>query len=215
MSDIFSEVDEEVRKDRSLELWAKYGKYVIGGSVAIVAVTAAFVGWQNYQKSQAQAQGGAFEAANRLVIERKFDEAASAFAELSVNADGSYETLAKLRQANTLIAAGKGADALVLYDEIAASGAAEEFKNAARIFAGYHLIDNGTTDEVRSRVSALAGDAGVWSANARELLALSDLKDGKSDAALTELKALAEDAAAPEGVKSRSEQLVKILSNGS
>ncbi len=36
MSDIFSEVDEEVRKDRSLELWAKYGKYVIGGSVIFI-----------------------------------------------------------------------------------------------------------------------------------------------------------------------------------
>lgn len=215
MSDIFSEVDEEVRKDRSLELWAKYGKFVIGGAVVVVAATAGFVAWQNYQISKAQELGGAFEAANKLVLERNFEEGVSAFAKLSVEADGGYENLAKLRQANALVAAGNGADAVVLYDEVAASDAAAEFKNAARIFAGYYLIDNGTSEEVRDRVSALAGDTGVWSSNARELIALADIKDGKKEAALTELKALAEDAGTPEGVKSRSEQLVKILSNDS
>jgi len=215
VADIFSEVDEDVRKDRSLELWAKYGKFVIGGAILVVAATAGFVTWQKYQTSQAQEMGGAFEAASKLILERKYDEGAAAFAELSVKADGGYEQLAKLRQANALVAAGKGADAVAVYDEVAASDAAAEFKNAARIFAGYYLIDNGSADEVRDRVSTLSGEAGVWSANARELLALADLKEGKKDAALTELKALAEDAGAPEGVKSRSSQLVKILSNGS
>ncbi|MBE7636985.1 tetratricopeptide repeat protein [Sneathiella sp. P13V-1] len=212
MADIFSEVDEEVRKDRSLELWAKYGKYVIGGAVVIIAATAGVVAWQKHQLSQARDNGAIFENASRLATEQKFDESAATFGELSVSGTEGYKALSTLRQASALIAAGKGADAIVLYDELAGSAADNEFKNAARIFAGYYLIDNGTTAEVRDRVSSLASSGDLWSANAQELLALADLKDGKKDAALTTLKALAEDAAAPAGVKARSEQLVEILS---
>ena len=40
MSDIFREVDEDVRKDQSLAFWKKYGPYVIAAAVAIMTVTA-------------------------------------------------------------------------------------------------------------------------------------------------------------------------------
>ena len=38
MADIFNEVDEDVRKDKSLALWKAYGKYVIGAAVLIVVM---------------------------------------------------------------------------------------------------------------------------------------------------------------------------------
>ena len=49
LADIFQEIDEELRRDRWEILWQKYGKYLVGCAVAIVAGTAAWVGWQNYQ----------------------------------------------------------------------------------------------------------------------------------------------------------------------
>jgi len=40
VADIFNEVDEDVRKDKSLALWKAYGKYVIGAEGLIVVATA-------------------------------------------------------------------------------------------------------------------------------------------------------------------------------
>ena len=57
VADIFNEVDEDVRKEKSLALWKAYGKYVIGVAVLVVAGTAAYVGWQNYTVSQSRSQG--------------------------------------------------------------------------------------------------------------------------------------------------------------
>ena len=37
MADIFDEIDEELKRDRTQELWAKYGKYVIAAAAAVVA----------------------------------------------------------------------------------------------------------------------------------------------------------------------------------
>ena len=44
LSDIFREIDEELRRDSLAQLWKKYGHYVIGLAVLIVIATAAIVG---------------------------------------------------------------------------------------------------------------------------------------------------------------------------
>ncbi|WP_025898534.1 tetratricopeptide repeat protein [Sneathiella glossodoripedis] len=213
MSDIFSEVDEEVRKEKSLELWKAYGKYIIGASVLIVGVTAAVVGWKNYQLGQAQTQGDQYFSAARMLQEGKYVEASDAFAMLAGEGSESYAALAALSQARALIAAGKGDEAVAVYDTLAASEAAPEFTAAAKIMAGYYLIDNGSADDVRARVSDLEGAGSLWSASAQELLALAALKDGKKEEAAALLKALSTDAAAPHGIKSRALQLLSTLGN--
>ncbi len=45
MSDIFREVEEEVRREQAKKLWDRYGAYVIGVAVLLVAVTAGYRGW--------------------------------------------------------------------------------------------------------------------------------------------------------------------------
>jgi len=211
VSDIFNEVDEDVRKDKSLELWNVYGKYVIAASVCVVAITAAVVGWKNYQLTQSQEQGRQLEEASRLVSEAKFEEASDAYAALAAEGNSGYQALASLRQARALIAAGKGADAVAVYDALAISDVDEEFKVAAKILAAYYLIDNGTAEEVRTRVSGVETAGNIWAHSAQELLALSDLKEGKKDEAIKALSALKDGADVPRGIKARAEQLVQAL----
>lgn len=212
MSDIFGEVDEEVRKDKSLVLWNKYGKLVIAACVLLVVATGSVVGWKNYQLSEARAQGKQFEEAVSLAADKKFDDASNAFAALAAESDEGYEALARLRQAAALISAGKGSEALEVYDALAANqDIGEEFSSIAGVLAGYYLINNGSTEDVRSRVSGLQAAGGMWAASAKELLALSDLKDGKIASARTLLGELQNDATAPQGVKARAEQLLEAL----
>lgn len=212
MSDIFSEVDEEVRKDKSVELWNKYGKLVIGGSILIVAATASVVGWQNYQLQQAQTQGAEFRDAVTLTSENKFDEAAAQFGLLAKEGSAGYQALASLRQADAYIKAGKGAEALAIYDAIGNNtDIDQEFTALARIMAAFYQLNNGSTEEVRTRLSGLEGPESIWSATAKELLALADLKDGNIEKARTAFKALSEEAGIPLGIKTRAEQVLAAL----
>ena len=178
MADIFNEVDEDVRKDKSLALWKAYGKYVIALVILIVAGTAAYVGWQNYQLSRAHAEGAAFEAASTLAAEGSNADAAAAFADLAEEGSKGYSALASLREAAALIDAGEGAKALAVYDRLAADSSVEPaFAALADLMAGYYLLDNGTTDQVRSRIAGLIEPGALWNASANELLALSHIKD--------------------------------------
>jgi hypothetical protein len=46
LSEIFREVDEDVRKDQALRAWSTYGRFVIGTVVAVILVTAGFQFWE-------------------------------------------------------------------------------------------------------------------------------------------------------------------------
>ena len=54
MADIFREVEEDIRRDRLQQLWDKYGIYLIGLVVGIIALTSLVVGWRAYTQSQAE-----------------------------------------------------------------------------------------------------------------------------------------------------------------
>ncbi len=212
MADIFNEVDEDVRKDKSLALWKAYGKYVIGVAILIIVGTASFVGWQNYTQSQSRSQGAAFEAAAALVAGEKLGEGAAAFAGLAESGNAGYRPLAALREAEAMIAAGEGEKALLVYEKLAADGSVDtEFSSLATLLAGYYLLDVGTTDQVRERIAPLTEPGNLWSASANELLALSYIKDGDTAKAKEVLALIGNDAATPEDVKGRVSQLLAAI----
>ncbi|HWB47572.1 MAG TPA: tetratricopeptide repeat protein, partial [Stellaceae bacterium] len=120
MSDIFREIDEELRRDNLLKLWRQYGKYVIAVVVAALLIAGAVVAWRNHQLSLRQAQSVRYEAALSLLRQGKDAEAAKIFATVG-DEGGGYGKLAQFEAADL---AGKGGDrkaAVAIYDKIAAS----------------------------------------------------------------------------------------------
>ncbi len=88
VSDIFREIDEELRRDNLLKLWQRYGKYVIALAVVLVVATALVVGWREYRLRQRQAEGVRYAAALDLVPQGKTKDAAAAFAAMAQTATG-------------------------------------------------------------------------------------------------------------------------------
>ena len=77
--------------------------------------------------------------------------------------------------------------------------------------AGYYLLDNGTTDEVRNRIAPLTEAGSLFNASANELLALTYIKDGETGKARDVLTTLQNDATVPEDIKGRVSQLLAAL----
>ena len=50
MADIFDEIDEELKRDRTQELWTKYGKYVIAAAATVVLGVGASQGFQAWTR---------------------------------------------------------------------------------------------------------------------------------------------------------------------
>ena len=83
MSDIFREIEDELRRDNLLKLWQRYGKYVIAVAVLALVVAGGVVAWRDYQASERRAQGARYSSALALVREGKTAEAAKLFGVLA------------------------------------------------------------------------------------------------------------------------------------
>jgi hypothetical protein len=173
VSDIFQEVDEEVRRERFQKLWERYGIYVLGACVLLVAAVGGWRAYDWYETKRAAEAGVAYEEAAALVEQGKHQEAEAAFAKLAADAPSSYRILARLREAAELGRRDAKA-AVALYDTLAAdTSVPPALREIAALRAGMLLVDTAPYDEVRNRLEPLAAEGKTFRHSARAMLALS------------------------------------------
>lgn len=212
MADIFQEVDEEVRRDKYEVLWQKYGKYVIAVALAVVLATAANVAWREYNNNQRLAEGEKFEAAQKHFAAGDYAAAANAFGSLVNEAGAGYALVAKFRQAAALADGKDDAGAIAALNAIAVdSGNDTMFRDLASLLAASRMLDGGNISGARKNLEPLAGKGKAWRYSAMEMLALASLADGDRENALKAFKELSDDAKAPQGVRSRSTEMIAAL----
>ena len=119
MSEIFREIDEELRRDNLLKLWKLYGRYLIVAIVVVLLIAGGFVAWRNHQLSLRQAQSVRYEAALALLRQGKDAEAAKIFASVG-DEGGSYANLAAFEAADLAAKSGDVKGAIADYDTLAA-----------------------------------------------------------------------------------------------
>ncbi|MHC2280635.1 hypothetical protein ACVME8_007278 [Bradyrhizobium diazoefficiens] len=211
MSELFDEVDEEVRREQLKKLWEKYSIYFIALMVLIVAAVGGWRGYQYLEAKKAAEAGAAFEKAVELSEQDKHAEAETAFTELAARAPSGYRTLARLRAAAE--AAGRDPKAAAkMYDDIAADrGVGGEWQDLAKIRAAGLLVDSASYADMQQRLEASATPKSTFRHSARELLALSAWRNNDTTAARKWLDAIAEDGETPPGLRSRAEALQALL----
>jgi len=192
VSELFDEVDEDVRRDQLKKLWDQYSIYIVAAALLIIASVG---GWRGYQYLEA----------------KKAAEAEAAFADLAAKAPAGYRVLARLRTA-TEVASRDQQAAAKMFDEIAADssvGAAEQ--DLARIRAAQLLLEGSTYPDMKQRLEAAAAPGATFRHTARELLALSAWRANDATATRQWLDLIANDGDTPSSLRSRAEALQALL----
>ena len=210
MSDIFREVEEDVRNERLEKLWKAYGDYVIALLVLAVLAVGGWQLWLRYQSSERAKASAQFVAAQHIA---NAAEAAAAFDKLSKTAPGGYSVLARMGQANALAAGGKPDDAVAIYKDIAAKDSTP-LGAAARLRAAWLLADSAPRADLEALLQPVNADGSAWKQMAREVLAYSDYKAGKTKEAETQFTALMNDPDAPDALKNRARAFAARLHEG-
>lgn len=211
MSDIFQEVDEEVRRERLQKLWEKYSIFIIAGAVLIVASIGGWRGYEYWQTKKAGEAGAAFEAAVDLSTAGKHAEAEAAFAKIAADAPAGYRALAKLRAAAEL-AQTDSKKALEAYDALANDSSLDQtLRDLAAVRAGMLLVDSAPLAEMQRRLQALTEPARPFRHSARELIALSAWRNGDAATAKKYIDMIAADQETPPGTRTRAEILSALL----
>lgn len=212
MSDIFREIEDELRRENLRQLWKRYGKYIIVLAVAAVVATAAVMGWRAYQNKQRAARGVEYAAALALVRANKPADAASAFAKLASESDSGRAVLARLEEASAKLDAGDTPGAIAIYDRLAADGSIDpKFRDAATILAARYTLDKGDVKAVIAKLKPLTVATSPWHGLAQELTALAELQAGDKTKARQDFKALAGDAAVSPDIRQRAQAMTETL----
>ena len=99
MSELFREIEEDIKRERMEKLWRSFGKTMVLASVGLVVATAVFVAWQNYTQSKAEAKTSQFmRGIDRFEVE-DYKGAVPIFSELAIDDSSSYYPLAMLKKA--------------------------------------------------------------------------------------------------------------------
>ena len=211
MSDIFREIDEELRRDNLLKLWSRYGRYIIAAVVVALAIAAAIVGWRQHQASERRAQGQRYSNALALAREGKDGEAAKVFS-LLAREGGGYSLLAAFEEAELLAKSGDKKAAIAAYDRLAgSSGIDPEFRDLAVLLACMHEVAAGDATATIERLKPLTASGNPWRASALDLTAAAKLKAGDRGGALAIYKELADDLSAPQGLRARAAEMAAAL----
>ncbi len=211
MSDIFREVDEEVRRERLEQLWKRYGSYITAAALVVVACVGAWRGYLYWEERKAAEAGAAYEAASGLADAGKHSEAEAAFAKLASEGTAGYRSLARFREAAQLGLSDPKA-AVAAYDALARDASlGQSMQDLAAVRAALLLVDTASYQDLRTRLEPLTAADRPFRHSARELLAFGAWRAGDSAAARQWIEAVVSDPTTPGSIRNRVDVLSALI----
>lgn len=214
MSDdsLFREVDEEFRRDQALKLWNRYGNYVLAVALAVIIGVAGFKAWEYWRTWRAETAGAAYHHGLSQLEQDRIEEAQTVFADLADDGQKGYATLARLQLAGILAEQGQTAQAVDAFDAVANDPSApREFRELARVRAGYLLAETESPDELQQRLAVLDRPDSPWRNAVREILATAHYRTGNLVEADRLMNEILVDPEAPQNMRQRAQMMVQLL----
>ena len=202
------EVTEEVRRDRFYLMLKRYG-WIGGVAVALIVGGAAL---REYNKAKDQAAAEALGDAITAALEVDGSQSqADALAAVPADSTGGAAILNML-EAAALADAGKTAEAVAQLEAVAVNG---ELPLIYRHIASFKALalqsETLSVADRRLQYEALAQPGSPLALLASEQLALLDVEEGNSEAAISRLQEIAADAAVSTDLKERATQVIVAL----
>jgi hypothetical protein len=217
MSDIFHEVDEEVRRDKAAEFWKKHQNLILAGAALIVLAAAEFRYWQYERERNQQAAGDQFQQALAALEGGKLDEAKAGFDKIAAEGPSGYRALAQMAAAGAK-AQGDPQGAAAAFDAVSGDAAIDPlFRDAARLRAGLLRVDiPGEEQKGEAALTALSGGDGPFRRLAQLDLAAQALTRNDYDDAAKQLDlVLGDPEVSPDERQMASRWLGLVASNRS
>lgn len=215
MSDVFKEVDEELRRDRLLALWKRFGAYIIGAAVALVLVVAGRAFWTDYIDTKRQAESNAYDEA-LATFQADSEAGRSALKAIVDGGNDGYAALARFRLAAALQQSGQAEEAVSQYEALSADGSLNaRLRGLAGLMMAGLYIDLGREIEAREVLISLVANSQGWRLSATEFVGFLDFRSGNLEEARSIFISLSVDQSAPQAMRDRAREMLSLLDAGS
>lgn len=199
--DIYHQVEEDLKHQELMAFWKENRAWIIGGIAASIVFTGALAGWRDYDHKRNLAQTAQLAAVALIEDPVKI-------AKQTEGMDKKHAVLAKFAEAKALSEKNESAKAVAVYDDIAAmKGVDKIWRDLATLYGVNAEIDTGDPAKLHAQLAVLIKDKSAWRFSAEELQGLLYAREGKLDKAKETLSSLADNAEAPQDVRTRAATL--------
>ena len=214
MSDVFTEVDEQVRAERA-EQWMRRGwPYALAILVAALAVALAFWGWDAFSRSQESKASVVYSKALEAQGASRTAEAEAGYQKLAKSGTAAYKSMALMQLAGLRQADHKTDEAVALLDRAASAAPDKLTRAAAQLKAGLLLVDTAPLAEVRRRLEPLTAQNQPYRFIAREGLGVARLAAGKTQEARGDFAVLAFSPDLSDAARARARAALSVIDSG-
>ena len=212
MSDIFQEVDEELREEKYKRIWNKYKYFVIGGVILFILAIAFNTFWKDYTLKEINNRSEKFFQA----IETAQDDKSRAINLLedfaNKEADAKYNVLiARFTEAAIRRSEKDFNGALLIYESLVENKISSFYSDYAKLSSVEMLIALNNNKEARLLLEDLSSKNSDLKYIAMEYLGYLEMNDGNISKARTIFKNLADEAGTSVNMKNRSREVLSIL----
>ncbi|HEY2750110.1 tetratricopeptide repeat protein [Phenylobacterium sp.] len=218
MTDLFEEVEEQLRSDRYRTLARRAWPWVLALAAAALAIALGVWAWQQYQQQITDKASEQYAAA--LSAQAQGDSAAAEklWGETAKSGSKAYKSLALMQLGGLKIASSKPEDvkaAVALFDQAAAASPDDLLGDAARLKSAFAILDTAPFSEVEGRLSPLMKDGHPYRVQAREALAFAKLMKGDTAGARGDFVVISQSLDAPDTARQRAKAAVDLIDTGS
>ncbi|MBQ8465080.1 MAG: tetratricopeptide repeat protein [Alphaproteobacteria bacterium] len=209
----FKEVSEDVHNDNLKAFWKKYGVQVVAFTALCLTIAVSFETIKHWRDLQNQRWSNAFAYAQVLQTQGKQEDSLKALQDIADNGNAIYADLAAMKKINILFEQGNKDAALTALSDFIKNAHNDKLKNAALIKLASYKIDTAGADEITALLKPL--DGSVWEAEAKELIALTLLRENNVSDALAIYQGIIALPNINDILRARAQNMISVLtSNG-
>jgi hypothetical protein len=206
MANIFREVDEDIRKERYINLFRKYGVYVIAIIVIIVGTLAGIQFYSGYQVNKNEM----LFAEYINIIENNSDDTIEKLSDSGNTSNLFLNGMYLLKRSDLLVASGQIDQATLLLSEAIENNALNKIHNDVAIYKLLMInIETLSIEEIKSYQNKLISEVDAFYLT-EELIAIKFLIEGQKEDAIKKFSELSTNNSVPIEIKNRSAVFIKI-----
>jgi hypothetical protein len=215
VTDLFEEVEEQIRSDRYRQFARKALPWMLGIAAAALIAVLGYWGYDTYRSKQASGASEQYAAAMDAFTAGDRQKARQLWTEVSKSPAAAYKSLSLMHLGALALDENKAAEAAKLFDQAADAAPDPVIGDAARLKSAFALLDTAPLKDVEGRLKPLMEEGHPYRVQAREALAFAKLNAGDAAGARGEFVLISQSLDASQGAQARAQAAIGLIDAGS
>jgi len=215
VTDLFEEVEEQLRSDRYKQFAQKALPWMLGVAAVVLVAFLGYWGYDSYRNTQIAKASESYSAAMDAFVAGDKAKAEQLWTEVSKSDAKGYKALALMHLGAFAVDARKPADAVKLFDEAAEAAPDAVVADAARLKSAFALLDTASLKDLEGRLKPLMEEGRPYRVQAREALAFAKLNAGDLAGARGDFVLISQSLDAQQGAQARAQAAIGLIDSGS